>query len=70
MRFTLTIDCDSTAFTNDPAGPHEEIGRILSELAGSGQLHDALADADDDDPFPIELHDVNGKKVGEFGFNL
>lgn len=57
MKFTLNIDCDTPAFSQD----HRlEVGRILVNTMTAVMMKEHLRAA--------TLHDSNGEKVGIFEF--
>ena len=55
-RFTVTIETDNAAFSDDP---YREIARILHVLSVKVETEEAV---------PRFLYDLNGNKVGETDF--
>ena len=58
--FKLTIDTDNAAFGGEPYELHEEVARILKEVAAK------LQERGPTDGFA--LHDLNGNDVGRVEF--
>lgn len=56
MKCIITIDCDNSAFADDPA---PELERILLSLASRVGPHTQ------DDGDRLEIHDANGNHVGQ-----
>lgn len=56
-RFTLTIDCDNDAFSDDPAS---EIARILRDASRRVDAHSGLCNGD-----TFHFRDSNGNIVGK-----
>lgn len=55
MQFVLKIDCDNSAFTDDP---HAEVADILVNTAKRLRMRFSAG----------VIHDSNGNSVGEFTF--
>lgn len=60
MTFSLEIETDNAAFTDDPAA---ELGRILRELV-DGWAGEGIGRPDDSG----RLYDVNGNRVGSWSY--